>query len=716
MLFRIRDASGTRAPLGDLVRCQAWRRLMARSSPARGWLALVPLALGCAFVTSRAAAAEPEGTLGTVVVTATRTERTLNDVPESVSVVDAQAIIDTPAQALDEVLRRTPSIDLPNATSYQVHPTGNSISMRGLGGIRALVLLDGVPINDPFFGYMQWSRVPLEFVDQVEVVRGSGSTLWGNYAMGGVINIRTRQPEQSGLVLQGAGGSYGTYRANLTGSLVASDAVRLGLNGGHFHTDGFMQISDADRGPINVPTEFTTNNGALRGDFRLSEGLTAHASVDYFDNDQTLQTRLSTNSQRTWNYSGALTQELSANSNLTLTLFGSDSDFETNNTGGFDGVPENEAEFIQNRHDTPVDDFGSSLVWTRTLESDWLRSLSFGADFHRISGEDDASIYDETGALVRVDVGRGKQRFIGGFAQASIRPLEPLEILASVRYQEFKNYDGFDGNPGGLGDAVPDSTESSFDPRISARYALTSTLALRAAVYSGFRAPNLDNLYRAFSVPFGIFQPNAALKPENLKGGELGFDVETHQLRLQVTGYYNKVDDLLTYRNLDFAELPPGFFFGSRNINAGKARSQGFELESAWQVGAGFSTEVAYTYADSQVTESELDPASVGRQIGGVPRNRAYVALVYQSPLGWRVSPQFRWVEASYADNAHTLPVDEQHIVSLSASYPFNAAFEAYLQVENLLNDDYIVDNSGFNPPLRGTPFSALVGVRMQMK
>src|SRR5262245_18637407 len=91
--------------------------------------------------------AEP-ATVESVVVTATRSARQLGDVPESVSVIDAERIADTPAQALDDILRRSPSIDLPNATSYQIHPTANNISMRGLGGIRALVLLDGVPIND----------------------------------------------------------------------------------------------------------------------------------------------------------------------------------------------------------------------------------------------------------------------------------------------------------------------------------------------------------------------------------------------------------------------------------------------------------------------------------------------------------------------------------------------------------------------------------------
>jgi outer membrane cobalamin receptor len=114
--------------------------------------------------------------------------------------------------------------------------------MRGLGGIRALVLLDGVPMNDPFFGYLQWSRVPLELVKQVEIVRGGGATLWGNYAMGGVINIRTRDPEADELAVEGSGGSFGTYRANAFGSYLLSDSARVALSAGRNHTDGFMQI------------------------------------------------------------------------------------------------------------------------------------------------------------------------------------------------------------------------------------------------------------------------------------------------------------------------------------------------------------------------------------------------------------------------------------------------------------------------------------------
>lgn len=659
-------------------------------------------------------AASGESPSDEVVVTATRSERRLTDVPTSVSVVTSETIEDTPAKTLDDILRRTPSVDLPNASSYQLHPTADSVSMRGLGGSRALVLVDGVPIVDPFFGYVQWSQAPVENIERVEVVRGGGATLWGNYAMGGVINVLTRRPEETKLIVQGGGGNYGSYRTDAYGSLVASDNVRLGLDVGVNHTDGYMQVSKADRGPINRPTSFTAYNVAATGDVDLTPKLAAHGRVTYFRNDQNLITELQKNKQRTWTYSGDMTQSFGGNATLTLAAFGTDSHFRTDNPGTPAGATANEAEFVQNLHRTPVSDVGASLVWSQSFDNGWLRSYSVGTDYHRISGKDVADIFDETGAQVRTDIGSGKQRFRGMFAQASLKPVEQLEVLASLRYQSFRNFDAFDGSPGGLGTA-PETRDTSVDPRISVRYSVSPVFALRGAYYTAFHAPSLDNLYRTFSVPQGIFYGSPILTPENLEGGEAGFDITTGALRLQVTAYRNTISNLITSRNLDFAELPPGFFFGSRRINAGAARAQGIEAEANWEIGSGFTANFGYTFADSKVTHNDLDPGSVGNQLGGVPRNRATASITYESPQGWRITPQFRWLQASFADNDHTQPVDSQTIVDLSASYPVTQALEAFVQVENLFDAHYVANNSGFNPPLRGTPLTAFVGVRVTL-
>jgi outer membrane receptor protein involved in Fe transport len=632
------------------------------------------------------------------------------DQPASVSVVRRQQIEQTPAQSLDDVLRTIPSVNLPITASYQVHPTGNFVSMRGLGGIRALVLLDGVPINDPFFGYVQWNRVPMQNIERVEVVRGGGSPLWGNYAMGGVINIITRVPDKNEIGGEAGYGSYKTHRANGYADEVVSDAFKVRANVNSWGTGGFNQVP-AGSGTIFVPTSFNALNGQVTTYFKPDDSLRGYARFNFHDNDQTLITRLSTNNQQIYDFAGSVTKSLGP-SDVTLTAFHEHSHFLTDNTNTPAGVPTGFGEFVQNRHTTLVDSTGASAQWS-TRVNDVFRQLSIGADFHQIDGQDSAAIFDESGAQTRTDIGRGKQRFTGVFGQADIFPIDRFEILASARYQSFLNFDGFDGTSG-VG-PVPDSSATSFDPRISGRYALSSNLALRAAAYTSFRAPNLDNLYRAFSVPFGIFEPNSQLKPERLKGGEAGFDVNLGQLTGQFTVYTSQIEDLITFRNLAPDELPKGFSFGTRNINAGRAKADGIEATADWLFTAGWKATFGYAYMDSRIVENEFDPASVGKQQAGIPRWQASAGLSYVDPRGWRVSTRLRWLDKSWGDNDNTLPIDAHFVVDASIAYAFSKSCEAFLNIENLFNRRYVADNGGFNPPLFGTPFTAFAGLRVKL-
>ena len=120
---------------------------------------------------------EPATLLETVTVTPTRTEQRLGDVPASVSVVTSEAIEASPALLADDVLRQVPSFSLFRRTSSLVaQPTAQGVSLRGIGPSgqsRTLVLLDGIPFNDPFGGWVYWTRVPLESVDRVEITEDS---------------------------------------------------------------------------------------------------------------------------------------------------------------------------------------------------------------------------------------------------------------------------------------------------------------------------------------------------------------------------------------------------------------------------------------------------------------------------------------------------------------------------------------------------------------
>ena len=117
-----------------------------------------------------------------VVVSASRIEQKLRDVPANVTVITREEIRQSPARTVDDLLRQIPGFSLfRRSSSLVTHPTAQGVSLRGIGpsGVsRTLVLLDGVPLNDSFGGWVYWSKVPLESIERIEVVRGGGSGVY----------------------------------------------------------------------------------------------------------------------------------------------------------------------------------------------------------------------------------------------------------------------------------------------------------------------------------------------------------------------------------------------------------------------------------------------------------------------------------------------------------------------------------------------------------
>jgi len=661
----------------------------------------------------QAGAASAQTAVDTVVVTATRSAIKLSNAPESVSIVSATKIQETPARSLDEVLRAVPSVNVPSMTSYELFPNSDTVSMRGLGGSRALVLLDGVPLTDPFFGFVQWNFIPLADVDHIEVVRGGGAALWGNSAMGGVIGVQTKVPDQQKFILDAAGGSFGTVRANGYAAFKVSDHFQFDVDAATTKSDGYDATAPASRVPLTVPDRFKADNYQTDLQFEIDPSLTGSLLAGYHDFNQTLHTPANQNRQVETNLSGNLVKTL-GDSTLTATAFHIGSRFKAANsdtpTGGTPGV----VEFAENFHITPATTDGGSLVWARTSDG-WLKLLSTGADYQQLHGSDVGYIYSPAAGapLLRTDPASGDQRFAGLFVQGEVAPIDGLRILASGRYQYFQNFDGFNGAPGG-GGAQPSNSTSRIDPRVSARYDVTHIFALRAAAYEAFHAPTLNSLYRSFSNRFGIFESNASLRPETLTGGEAGFDITLPSVRAQVTYYDNNINNLLTTRPLLPAEVPPGFPKGTLNINAGSARAQGAEAEIDWKITQRLSATFAYTYADSIITSNAPDPTSVGRQLGGVPIHSGSAQLAYTGAAGWNVSGRLLWRDAFYSDNDHKLPIQSQTTVDLNASYPVGRHFEPYVQIQNLFGEQHIADDAASAAPQLETPFTVLVGLRVK--
>jgi outer membrane receptor for ferrienterochelin and colicin len=649
------------------------------------------------------------------VTAATRSDAKIEDLPVSATVVTQEEIRNSPAQSVDQLLLSIPGINLQEPPSFAQHPTSNAVSMRGLGGERTLVLLDGVPLNDAFFGYVQWNQVPLESIDHVEVVRGGASSLWGNYAMSGVINIVTKAPVKNNLSVLASYGSYNTYQVGGAGDLVANRWLKLSLRADRFSTDGYNTTPENQRGPLDIATSFHQGNVQANALFQASDNLTGYLRGNYHNNDQVLTTPAGVNNQHDAGVTGGLAKRFADTSLLEVNTWFQHTRFITENTDVPTGGTVGFQEFVQNVHATPADDFGASALWTKSL-GEKVSQIQFGGDFRRIAGSDTAEIFNETGAHVRTDLGKGKQEFIGVFGQLRFKPFAiPLEATLSGRFDRFRNYDGFDGNPGGSG-PQPDKDKNSFDPRLALRYQLNEKVVLRAAVYRAFRAPTLDNLYRGFSTTSGTFLPNSQLDPETLVGGEGGGDVRVGKFAAGLTWFRNDVHNLIGSRNLSDAELPPGFFFGSKNINVGKIRSEGVELSSDYAFTRTLTANAAYTYTRSRVLENPQDPGSVGKQTPNIPRNFVAAGLRWQPQPRWNLALQTRWVDRSFGDSDGTLVQDSHFIADARVDYQITPTMQLFVSASNLLDRRYIGTNSGFEPQKLGPPVQAFLGLRWQLQ
>src|SRR6185436_7991071 len=214
----------------------------------------------------------PETFSDEVTVTATRTEQRLGDTAASVVVLSSQELAATAAPTVDDALRQVPGFSLfRRAGSRFANPTAQGATLRGLGGSgtsRALVLADGVPLNDPFGGWIYWSRVPRASVERVEVLRGAGSDLYGSGALAGVIQLLRRNAARPGVIAEASYGELGTLDGSAFGAWSRGPwGASLAAEG--FDTDGYVLVDPAERGAVDVPATSRHSTAELTVERRL---------------------------------------------------------------------------------------------------------------------------------------------------------------------------------------------------------------------------------------------------------------------------------------------------------------------------------------------------------------------------------------------------------------------------------------------------------------
>ena len=650
-----------------------------------------------------------------IVVTPSRLEQEAGDAPASVTVITADDIKHSPYVTLDDVLRQVPSFSLFRRSSSLVgHPTTQGMSLRGIGpsgASRALVLMDGLPINDPFGGWVPWSRVPLLSVDQIEVVRGGGSALWGNGALGGVINVLTRRATERSAIFESSWGSHGTQNYDL----LYRDSLgpwRISLEGNYFKTDGYHIVLRQQRGGIDTPADskHAVFNGRL--EYAPTPDLTLFLAGTFFDEDRHNGTRLQVNDTQSGSVSAGGTARTGDGSQWSASVFaqlqGFHSTFSTQ-------APDRQSETLALDQRSPTHTVGGMLSWNRAFGD---HRLLAGTDYRWVEGETDEDVFNNN-VFLRKRVAGGEQVFAGLYVQDVWTINDVIELTGSIRGDYWRSYDGTRRDTPPPAGVPPRQTFAAVDyvipsPRLAALIHLTDSTDLEASAYQGFRVPTLNEQYRLFRVRNDVTVANAKLKPERLTGGELGLRQTWNPLDVRVTGFWNEVtDQILNVTLADrLADCPVGTTCRQRQ-NVELTRIRGLETEIVVRPFPGWRVLLSHIYTDAKVVESSRQPGLQGRRLAQVPDNVATLGIRWDNPRWVNVAANVRYVGRQFEDDLNTLPLNPYTTFDLMLSRPIAKWAEIFLAFENLTGETYAVQRTSDGIVTTGAPRLVRGGVRL---
>ena len=558
----------------------------------------------------------PAGLKEQVTVTPTRGEQRLADTPASVSVLTKDDIRQSAGIVADEVLKQLPQFALfRRSSSLSAHPTSQGVSLRGIGpsGVsRTLVLLDGVPYNDPFGGWVYWTGIPLDAADRLEVVDNASSSLYGNYAMGGVINIVTAKPTRRTVEFKTLYGSRSTPKVEFRGSDVWGK-LGVSVDGAAFDTDGYLNVAPSERRVTDSTPPGVDNNVAskfhdfnVKADYAVSDRAQIFGRVGYFKENR--NNGKAATFTPTGTYIGGQTEEandtlwkttnigtriqLPDQSTLQATLFTDNETFNSNFLAVPAATPPRSIGRISLTQTVPTKGVGGMVQWSRAFQGNQV--FSAGVDWRWVEGESQETAYNTAINVLTPTTQRlsgGSQTMEGVFAQDIITPSPKWQLTLSARMDHWRSYDAHNlettiatGAPTanyrpscstGQTPCLADRTDTVVSPRAAALYHLTDAVSLWGDYGLGFRAPTLNELYRQFSVGAVVTRANSDLGPEHLKGGEFGVKLEpTKDFSARATYFDNRVKDPVA--NVTIATNT------QQRQNLGRTRIAGLQLDGEY--------------------------------------------------------------------------------------------------------------------------------------
>ncbi|MCH8882483.1 MAG: TonB-dependent receptor [SAR324 cluster bacterium] len=604
-----------------------------------------------------------------VVVTATRVETPLKELASSVTVITAEEIEERQATELVEVLRGTPGLDV-------VQPGGagslTSVFIRGAESNHTLVLIDGIPINDPIFNRaVDFADLDLANVERIEIVRGPQSTLYGSNAIGGVINIVTKRGEGPPVVTVSAeAGSYETLNSS------------AGISGGMGIFDYSLTLSRRSTAGISVASEargnserdgFSSNTAAARLGLEPTEMLRIDLILRATDSEKELDEDFGLGIEDDPNFDSE-TKRRYYRLQGRLALFGG----LWEQTLGYSVADHHRS----SRNDPDADHASSSrsTLDATLTKADWQHNLFLHETNTVVLG---VETQEERGSSTF----RSESPLFGSFENNFTEKSATIDSLYIMDQLAFA--DSFFATVGVRVDEHSRFGEEQTE-RVTAAYLLPGTgTKLKATYGTGFSAPTLFEL---FSPDFG----NRKLKPERSVGWDAGVEQSFfgRELVLDYTYFNNEFEELI--------DFDPDTF---RSVNVAKAEAHGYEWTVSIVPAATFRADLGFTRT---VTEDK----STGRSLLRRPENKFSVNLAYRPVESLRFGlhevhvGERRDLDFSMFP-AKRVTLEAYTLVTLTAAWEILEGVRLFGRVENLLDEEY---EEAFGFGSRGQAFFAGAG------
>ena len=647
-------------------------------------------------------------------VTATRTAilptgvDNLEAQPDAV-VVSSDQLQQWGALATDDKLRNVVGFSLLRRSGSQTaNPTSQGVSLRGLGASgasRTLVLADGIPLNDPFGGWLYWARIPQSSLDQVQLVPGGVSALYGNDALGGVINLETRPAVQTDSFVEGSYGNENSPFGSGWGSLRFGQWAVV-ASGEGFRTDGYVAVPAHVRGSVDTPVASEYGSGTLRLERLFGEHGRAFLAGSIYGEDRQNGTPLQVNDTTIRQLAFGTDWHSPAAGLFTLRMYGGTQNYHQT----FSSIAGNRnSESLTNIQYVPVKQMGLLAQWSKQLARRF--TLLAGLDALDVQGFSNETSYSGGKATAQLANG-GTQQSLGAFPEGIFQITRKWSVTLSGREDLWSNLDASSSRIPVVGKptyiAYPNRGQNAFNPRLSTSYSINDHAVLYAAGYRSFRAPTLNELYRSFRVGNVQTLANPYLRAEHFSGAEGGVRTSAMHDRLSIRGsfFWGYTTDPVA--NVTISTTPQ--LIVRMRENLGETRAWGFQAGADVRITNRISLAGTYQRIDSTVVSFPANPALVGNMVPLVPRNEFAFQGTWAAPKQFFVAIQGRTASNEYDDDQNLLPLGAYFVLSATVSHPLPKGFDIFFQGENLTNDQY---NIGRTPVVTlGQPILVRGGLR----